>query len=72
MILSEFNYEEEKIPSTIGPDDRPGHSIYYQVPDLGYPSSVELSDGTIFTVYYQSCSRRDGTTIIGTNWKFDN
>lgn len=47
MILSEFNYEEEKIPSTIGPDDRPGHSIYYQVPDLGYPSSVELSDGTI-------------------------
>ena len=35
--------------------------------DLGYPISTQLSDGTIFTIYYMTCS--DGVThVAGTHW----
>ncbi|HOZ48569.1 MAG TPA: sialidase family protein [Candidatus Hydrogenedentes bacterium] len=37
--------------------------------DLGYPASVQLDDGTIWTVYYQA--EQDGETpcLMGTHWR---
>lgn len=36
-------------------------------PDLGYPATVELSDGSLLTVYYENI---DGVShIVGRNWK---
>lgn len=45
--------------------------------DLGYPSSVELPDGSIMTVYYQKYVSQDGksdpfTSILYTVWKLNN
>lgn len=36
----------------VGPDNLPSKKIYYQEPDIGYPASVELDDGSIFTAFY--------------------
>lgn len=45
--------------------------------DLGYPSSVELPDGSIMTAYYQKYVSQDGesdpfTSILYTVWKLNN
>jgi len=39
--------------------------------DLGYPSSVQLDDGSIYTVYYQVEKESDGEypCLMGTHWK---
>jgi sialidase-1 len=37
--------------------------------DLGYPASVELGDGSIFTVYYQIEKTGEKTCLMGTKWK---
>lgn len=37
--------------------------------DLGYPASVELPDGSIYTVYYQRYGDDKKTSILGTRWK---
>ncbi len=36
--------------------------------DLGYPASVELSDGSIFTLYYQAYPGDNKTSILYTIW----
>ena len=37
--------------------------------DLGYPASVELSDGSILTVYYQALPTDDHTSVLYTRWR---
>ncbi|MEJ7912899.1 MAG: sialidase family protein [Chitinophagaceae bacterium] len=37
--------------------------------DLGYPSSVQLDDSSILTVYYQAEKQGEHTCIISTNWE---
>ena len=37
--------------------------------DLGYPSSVELSDGSILTVYYQKFGNDTYNSILYTKWQ---
>ena len=37
--------------------------------DLGYPSSVELDDGSIFTLYYQKYSAGEKTSLLWTRWR---
>jgi hypothetical protein len=37
-------------------------------PDLGYPSTVELSDGSLFTVYYQMLPDDNFCSILYTKW----
>ena len=54
------NFGEEIIISSDSP-----------VADLGYPSSVELSDGSILTVYYQRAEGDLYTSILGTVWRLD-
>jgi sialidase-1 len=38
-------------------------------PDLGYPSSVQLDDGSILTVYYQAEKAGAPTLLMSTSWK---
>jgi len=38
--------------------------------DLGYPASVELRDGSVFTIYYQKLrSAREKCSILWSRWK---
>lgn len=37
--------------------------------DLGYPSTVELDDGTLYTVYYQKPEDSDTPAIMATHWE---
>lgn len=37
--------------------------------DIGYPSTVELSDGTLLTAYYHYLDEDNFASILGTKWK---
>jgi hypothetical protein len=37
--------------------------------DLGYPASVELPDGSIFTLYYQKYAAGEKTSLLWTRWE---
>lgn len=37
--------------------------------DMGYPASVQLNDGSIISVYYQSPGNGQPTNILSTHWK---
>ncbi len=37
--------------------------------DLGYPSSVQLDDGSIYTIYYQADQPGEKTSLLSTHWK---
>ena len=39
--------------------------------DLGYPSTVELDDGTLLTVYYHNVARGKNCGIYYTKWKLE-
>jgi len=39
--------------------------------DLGYPSSVELADGSVFTVYYQKERAGGQCALLWTRWYID-
>jgi len=43
--------------------------IYYQSPDLGYPATVELDDGSLYTVWYQSRPDGSDAMICGGRWE---
>jgi hypothetical protein len=43
--------------------------IYYQIPDLGYPATVELADGSLYTVWYQSRPAGNDALILGCCWR---
>ena len=38
-------------------------------PDLGYPASAQLGDGSILTVYYQIEKPGEPTCLMGTHWR---
>ena len=61
--FGEIDYRERTNAEDVG-------EIYYQIPDLGYPATVELEDGSLYSVWYQS--RPDGTDalICGCCWTF--
>ena len=50
-----------------------GHDIYVNGVnlDLGYPSSVELSDGSILTVFYAHAKSGEPATILQQKWTFE-
>ncbi len=39
--------------------------------DLGYPSTVELSDGSLLTVYYQKMEGDAYCSILYTKWRLN-
>jgi len=61
LTLASIPYQQQSEAEDVG-------EIYYQVPDLGYPATVELADGSLFSVWYQS--RPDGrdAMILGCCW----
>lgn len=54
------SWSEEWILRDDGPDD-----------DLGYPCSVELENGDIFTVYYQKYREDTQTSLLWTRWRLE-
>lgn len=42
-----------------------------QQKDMGYPASVELSDGSILTVYYQCLPGQWHTSVLYTKWRLN-
>lgn len=49
----------------------PGHSTGTPAWDHGYPSSVELSNGDILTLYYQKCPGDDYCSLHTVRWSLD-
>ena len=39
--------------------------------DLGYPSTVELEDGSLYTVYYQAYGDEDMTSLLACKWRLN-
>jgi sialidase-1 len=37
--------------------------------DLGYPSTVELADGSLFMVYYQKVQREESCSLLWSRWR---
>jgi hypothetical protein len=37
--------------------------------DLGYPASIQLADGSIWTVFYQVHHPGEKTCLMGTHWR---
>ena len=37
--------------------------------DLGYPASVQLDDGSIYTIFYQMDQPGEKTSLLGTHWR---
>ena len=52
----------------------PGYDIYVNRvnSDLGYPSSVELDDGSILTVFYAHLGENEPAVIMQQKWRFTN
>ncbi len=42
-----------------------------KLPDIGYPASVELSDGSIYTVWYQHPEKGQPSVIYGARWEIE-
>lgn len=64
LVLSSIYYSDNDIDKIIN-----AYKIYKQ-PDLGYPSTVELDDGTLITVYYQAANKSDSTaSLLYTKWE---
>ncbi len=39
--------------------------------DMGYPATVQLVDGTLYTVHYQIARPGEKTSILGTHWRLE-
>ncbi len=69
LELATVDYEKWQKSCAVGLDEKPAdHTIYYQLPDLGYPATVELADGSLYTVYYQSRPGGTHADILGVRW----
>jgi hypothetical protein len=62
LYLDTVRYQDRNETEDVG-------EIYYQIPDLGYPATVELEDGSLYTVWYQSRVDASGAIIKGCHWK---
>ena len=49
------------------------HEIFVSQHDssMGYPASIELSDGSILTVFYAKAERGGPSVIMQQKWRFD-
>ncbi len=62
LSISEVDYRDCQQAEDVG-------EIYYQIPDLGYPATVELDDGSLYSVWYQSRASGAGAMIHGCRWQ---
>ena len=61
LSLATIDYKDKHDAEDVG-------EIYYQIPDLGYPATVELEDGSLYSVWYQSRAAGSGAIIKGCRW----
>lgn len=66
-IKAMFSYDEGKTWYT-------EHEIYTskESNDLGYPSTVELNDGSLLTVFYAKTKKDGPATVVQQKWRFEN
>jgi hypothetical protein len=59
----------DKVYSALGT----GYDVYVNNVslDLGYPSSIELDDGSILTVFYAHRPDEANATIMQVRWEFE-
>ena len=62
LLLDTIRYQERREAEDVG-------EIYYQTPDLGYPATVELADGSLYSVWYQSRADGSDALILGCRWQ---
>ncbi len=59
--------EDDRLPENMGVDDE-DDEVCYQMPDFGYPASVQLASGKMMTVYYGPAQAGENTTISVLTW----
>jgi len=80
MLISVYGYRNEPygIRAMFSTDNGKtwdtGNDIYINgiSPDLGYPATVELKDGTLLTVFYAHPTDREPAVIMQQRWTFQN
>jgi hypothetical protein len=60
ILLDGETWSDEKVIFDNAPDN-----------DLGYPSTVELSDGSLLTVYYQKYKAGEKCSLLYTKWNIN-
>ena len=68
LILNEVDFAAWQKARDVGRAEKASHDYFYQDPDLGYPATAELADGSLYTVYYQSYPDRPGAGVYGVRW----
>lgn len=77
-LIATYSYREEPygIRMMVSDDNAKSwdcdHEIYGQGSgvDLGYPSTVELNDGSFLTVFYAHKTEEEPATILAQRWRF--
>lgn len=80
MLISTYGYRHEPygIKAMFSTDNGKtwdyGYDVYVNGidGDLGYPSTVELSDGSLLTVFYAHPSKEEPAIIMQQKWSFEN
>lgn len=62
LSLNTLRYQQRREAEDVG-------EIYYQIPDLGYPATVELADRSLYSVWYQSRPDGSDALILGCRWE---
>jgi hypothetical protein len=79
MLISTYGYREAPfgVKAMFSTDNGKtwdyGHDIYVNnvCGDLGYPSTVELNDGSLITVFYAHPKEGEPAVIMQQRWSFE-
>lgn len=80
ILISTYGYREKPYGIKVmfskdnGETWDSGYDLYTNEigPDLGYPCSIELKDGSILTVFYAHETKDSPATIMQQKWRFEN
>lgn len=80
LLLCTYGYVEEPfgvgvmISCDEGENWETGHTLYTNPVsnDCGYPSTVELSDGSLFTVFYGTPNEGEQSIVMSQKWRIEN
>ena len=79
MLISTYGYREMPygIKAMFSADEGKtwdfGHDVYVNgiSADLGYPSTIELEDGSLLTVFYAHLAENQPAVIAQQRWRFE-
>ena len=77
VLILTYGYRKEDVGQRVGISRDEGQSwewdwiIRNDAPDwdLGYPSTVELGDGSLFSVYYQKFAAGEHCSLLWSRWQ---